>query len=121
MTPAPELDADGLVRLQKLLAQSGVASRRKCEELMLEGHVEVDGDLAGFTQVYDEFSSLRLRHRYELNDLYVATDGLVYVTDRNTGGLYILEMTVEESRDESRVGSYMDETPRLVHRPPLVL
>ncbi|HEX7740104.1 MAG TPA: pseudouridine synthase [Marmoricola sp.] len=34
---------DGLVRLQKLLAQSGVASRRKCEELMLAGEVEVDG------------------------------------------------------------------------------
>jgi 23S rRNA pseudouridine2605 synthase len=34
-----------MVRLQKLLAQSGVASRRKCEELMLEGHVEVDGEI----------------------------------------------------------------------------
>ena len=32
-----EPDDDGLVRLQKLLAQSGVASRRKCEELMLGG------------------------------------------------------------------------------------
>jgi 23S rRNA pseudouridine2605 synthase len=40
-----EPDEDGLVRLQKLLAQSGVASRRKCEELMLEGHVEVDGEI----------------------------------------------------------------------------
>ncbi|HYF72824.1 MAG TPA: pseudouridine synthase [Nocardioides sp.] len=40
-----ELDGDGLVRLQKLLAQSGVASRRKCEELMLEGLVEVDGEV----------------------------------------------------------------------------
>ena len=38
-------DADGLVRLQKLLAQSGVASRRRCEELMLEGAVEVDGEV----------------------------------------------------------------------------
>ncbi|MGA9746438.1 MAG: pseudouridine synthase [Nocardioides sp.] len=38
-------DEDGLVRLQKLLAQSGVASRRKCEELMLEGLVEVDGEV----------------------------------------------------------------------------
>jgi 23S rRNA pseudouridine2605 synthase len=38
-------DEDGLVRLQKLLAQSGVASRRKCEELMLGGHVEVDGEI----------------------------------------------------------------------------
>jgi 23S rRNA pseudouridine2605 synthase len=40
-----ETDAEGLVRLQKLLAQSGVASRRKCEELMLDGEVEVDGEI----------------------------------------------------------------------------
>jgi len=36
---------DGLVRLQKLLASSGVASRRRCEELMLDGRVEVDGEV----------------------------------------------------------------------------
>jgi 23S rRNA pseudouridine2605 synthase len=36
---------DGLVRLQKHLAQSGVASRRRCEELMLSGLVEVDGEV----------------------------------------------------------------------------
>ncbi|MEO5664992.1 MAG: pseudouridine synthase [Nocardioides sp.] len=41
----PDVDEDGLIRLQKLLAQSGVASRRKCEELMLEGHVEVNGEI----------------------------------------------------------------------------
>ena len=36
--------ADGrLVRLQKVLAQSGVASRRACEALMAAGHVEADG------------------------------------------------------------------------------
>ncbi len=45
MTREIETDADGLVRLQKLLAQSGVASRRKCEELMLGGEVEVDGEI----------------------------------------------------------------------------
>ena len=39
------VDEDGMVRLQKLLAQSGVASRRKCEELMLDGLVEVDGEV----------------------------------------------------------------------------
>ena len=38
-------EPDGLVRLQKYLAQSGVASRRKCEELMLAGLVEVDGEV----------------------------------------------------------------------------
>lgn len=36
---------DHLVRLQKLLAQSGVGSRRRCEELMLAGLVEVDGEV----------------------------------------------------------------------------
>jgi 23S rRNA pseudouridine2605 synthase len=45
VTDGPELDQEGMIRLQKLLAQSGVASRRKCEELMLEGHVEVDGEV----------------------------------------------------------------------------
>lgn len=40
-----ETDEDGLIRLQKLLAQSGVASRRKCEQLMLDGLVEVDGEI----------------------------------------------------------------------------
>jgi 23S rRNA pseudouridine2605 synthase len=40
-----DTDDEGLVRLQKLLAQSGVASRRKCEELMLAGEVEVDGEV----------------------------------------------------------------------------
>jgi len=40
-----QTDDDGLIRLQKLLAQSGVASRRKCEELMLAGAVEVDGEV----------------------------------------------------------------------------
>jgi 23S rRNA pseudouridine2605 synthase len=43
--PAIERDGDGLVRLHKLLAQSGVASRRKCEELMLAGSVTLDGEV----------------------------------------------------------------------------
>jgi 23S rRNA pseudouridine2605 synthase len=43
--PDLERDADGLVRLHKLLARSGVASRRKCEELMLAGEVTVDGEV----------------------------------------------------------------------------
>ncbi|MGZ4661695.1 MAG: pseudouridine synthase, partial [Arthrobacter sp.] len=41
--PQSELhDADG-VRLQKVMAQAGVASRRVCEEMIAEGRVEVDG------------------------------------------------------------------------------
>jgi 23S rRNA pseudouridine2605 synthase len=33
------------IRLHKLLAQRGVASRRRCEELMLAGRVTVDGEV----------------------------------------------------------------------------
>jgi 23S rRNA pseudouridine2605 synthase len=44
-TPDLDRDEDGLVRLHKLLARSGVASRRKCEELMLAGEVTVDGEV----------------------------------------------------------------------------
>ena len=43
--PEVELDDEGQIRLQKLLAQAGVASRRKCEELMLAGAVVVDGEV----------------------------------------------------------------------------
>ncbi len=39
------LDDEGLIRLQKLLALAGVASRRRSEELMLEGEVEVNGEV----------------------------------------------------------------------------
>lgn len=45
MTREVTLDEDGQIRLQKLLAQAGVASRRRCEELMLDGEVEVDGEV----------------------------------------------------------------------------
>lgn len=36
-------EADGPMRLQKLLAHAGVASRRACEELILQGRVTVNG------------------------------------------------------------------------------
>ena len=45
MSLEDSLDTEGLIRLLKLLAMSGVASRRKCEELMLAGSVEVDGEV----------------------------------------------------------------------------
>jgi 23S rRNA pseudouridine2605 synthase len=40
---APTTEHDGQQRLQKLLAAAGLGSRRRCEELILAGRVEVDG------------------------------------------------------------------------------
>ena len=41
---AHDENAEG-VRLQKILAQAGFGSRRKCEEMITDGRVEVDGEL----------------------------------------------------------------------------
>lgn len=43
-TSAPDV-ADGGVRLQKLLSQAGVASRRAAEQMIAQGRVEVNGDV----------------------------------------------------------------------------
>jgi 23S rRNA pseudouridine2605 synthase len=41
-----DIDPDeGRIRLQKFLAQSGVASRRRCEDYMVAGRVEVNGEV----------------------------------------------------------------------------
>ncbi|MCI2422816.1 rRNA pseudouridine synthase [Saccharopolyspora sp. K220] len=40
----PSADSEG-VRLQKVLSQAGVASRRAAEEMIVEGRIEVDGEV----------------------------------------------------------------------------
>jgi 23S rRNA pseudouridine2605 synthase len=45
VTPSPDTTPGEGVRLQKVLAQAGIASRRRCEELMAEGRVEVNGEI----------------------------------------------------------------------------
>ena len=39
------MEVEESIRLQKFLANSGVASRRKCEELILDGRVSVNGQI----------------------------------------------------------------------------
>lgn len=40
-----DLSDNGRIRLQKVLARAGVASRRRCEELMVAGRIEVNGEV----------------------------------------------------------------------------
>ena len=42
---ADHIDSRSGDRLQKILSAAGIASRRECERLMLEGRVEVDGEV----------------------------------------------------------------------------
>lgn len=42
------------MRLQKYLADAGIASRRKCEEYIIEGRVTLNGRVASLGSVYEE-------------------------------------------------------------------
>ena len=70
-----------LVRLQKYLAQAQVASRRKAEEIILQGRVEVNGEVVDTlgTKVDDE------------NDV-VKVDGKV--VSENKQHIYIINQRV---------------------------
>src|SRR5688572_8402992 len=43
--PPPPEPATAAVRLRQVLAEAGIASRRRCEQLMAEGPVEVNGEI----------------------------------------------------------------------------
>ena len=58
--PAPT-DPNGGERLQRVLSQAGVASRRACEALIEEGRVEVNGRVVTRLPVFVDVSSDRIR------------------------------------------------------------
>jgi pseudouridine synthase len=61
--PSPE-EAEGKIRLAKLLAQRGIASRRAAERLIEEGQVTVNGELAtGVVLVDPEVDHVRVEGR----------------------------------------------------------
>jgi 23S rRNA pseudouridine2605 synthase len=61
-------------RLQKVLAHAGVASRRKCEELIVNGRVKVNGQvIIDLGTKVDPFSD-----RIEVDDLSITTEELRY-------------------------------------------
>lgn len=106
----PETDEDGLIRLQKLLAQSGVASRRKCEELMLDGLVEVDGEVV--TRLGTKVDPRTAVIRVEGKRLPPISDKVYLVLNKPRG----VVSTMSDPQGRRTLGDLVAERPeRLFH------
>ncbi len=95
------------MRLQKYLADCGVASRRKCEELILEGKVTVNGKVVQVlgTQVTDEDEV-----RYENRILKSASKYVYYILNKPVG--YIT--SVQDEKNRPTVMELMKEVPERI-------
>ncbi|MGI8577139.1 MAG: pseudouridine synthase [Nocardioidaceae bacterium] len=100
----------GGVRLQKVLAQSGIASRRKCETLMSQGRVEVNGVV--ITRLGARVDPERAVIRVDGKRLPVAAASVYLVANKPRG--VVSSMADEEQRRDLRslVG---DRPERLFH------
>ena len=105
-----KLDEDGLIRLQKLLAQSGVASRRRCEELMLAGLVEVDGEIV--TRLGTKVDPTTAVIRVEGRRLPPVTAHVYLVLNKPRG----VVSTMSDPEGRRTLSDYVEDRPeRLFH------
>jgi 23S rRNA pseudouridine2605 synthase len=105
-----ETDDEGLIRLQKLLAQSGVASRRKCEELMLDGLVEVDGEVV--TRLGTKVDPRTAVIKVDGERLPPLTDHVYLVLNKPTG----VVSTMSDPQGRRTVADLVQDRPeRLFH------
>jgi 23S rRNA pseudouridine2605 synthase len=105
-----ETDDEGLIRLQKLLAQSGVASRRKCEELMLAGLVEVDGEVV--TRLGTKVDPTTAVIRVEGRRLPPVSEHVYLVLNKPTG----VTSTMSDPHADRTLAEFVADRPeRLFH------
>lgn len=103
-------DDDGLIRLQKLLALSGVASRRRCEELMLAGAVEVDGEV--ITRLGTKVDPTRAVIRVEGRRLPPISENVYLVLNKPRG----VVSTMSDPHGRRSLGDVVADRPeRLFH------
>lgn len=110
-----EVDVDGAavsgeLRLQKVLAQAGVASRRRCEQLMAEGRVEVDGVVV--TQLGAKVDPERAVVRVDGERVPVAAAHVYLVANKPRG--VVSSMADELGRPDLR-SLLTDRSERLFH------
>lgn len=92
-------------RLQKFMASAGVASRRKCEELILEGKVRVNGEIVrelGFRVTHmDEIKvEGKILSKPSKNTYYLLNKPVGYVTTVNDpqGRKTVMELVPKKAR-----------------------
>ena len=97
------------VRLQKVLAQAGLGSRRSCEELIAQGRVEVNGQLVRQQGVRVDPD----RDEIKVDGLTVETQGhLFYALNKPAG----VVATMEDPDGRPCIGDYVtDRDTRLFH------
>ncbi len=133
----PKEGAQELVRLNKVLADYGIASRRRCDELIATGHVSVDGRVVtelgtrvgSEQQIEVDGEPLRrtsTRARYYLlnkpsgvfctNDVREArTRAIDLITDRDKGRIYTVGRLDEETTGLVILTSDGDFANRVMH------
>lgn len=104
-TPTPAED-DGPQRLQKVLARVGLGSRRECEDLIREGRVRVNGDVASLGDRVDA-----ARDRVEVNGVRVPlAAGLRYFAFNKPAGVVT---TARDPQGRTDIRAYLPEGPRV--------
>jgi len=110
MSLQDSLDDQGRIRLQKLLAMSGVASRRKCEELMLAGLVEVDGEVV--TRLGTKVDPTTAVVRVDGRRLPPVSDHVYLVLNKPTG----VVSTMSDPQGRRTLSDFVGDRPeRLFH------
>lgn len=100
----------GPIRLQKVLAAAGLGSRRACEDLIVEGRVEIDGKIVTElgTRVYPETQIIRV----DGSRLPTRT-GMTYLVLNKPRGVV---STMSDPEGRPCVGDYVqDHKQRLFH------
>lgn len=97
------------VRLQKVLAEAGVGSRRHCEQLIVEGRVQVDGEVVGWlgarvdpAKAVIHVDGMRVETRPEMR---------YYAVNKPRG----VVSTMSDERGRKSLADYVDVPERLFH------
>ena len=103
--PSPDLPTDG-ERLQKVLARSGIGSRRACEEMIAAGRVRVNGERADLGRRVDAETD-----KITVDGAPVGTkEGLVYYLLNKPEGVVT---TADDPEGRETVLDFVPEEPRV--------